>query len=109
HIFSEIARLLLLALAEAFAGRHHEHDGNNAPCDAKHRKECPQLVRPQGSENVVNEIANGHSRLLGRSGTDKVTSALLRLDTKLRGILLPKNSKLRKCRQEWALRRVREV
>ena len=40
HVFAEILGLILLAFAQAFSGRDHEHDGDDAPGDAEHGEEC---------------------------------------------------------------------
>ena len=46
-----------LSYAQAFAGRHHQHDGHDAPRNPEHGQKSAQLVGPQGAENVADEIA----------------------------------------------------
>jgi hypothetical protein len=52
HIFPEISGLLFLPFAQALAGRHHQHDRDDAPGNSKHSKEGAEFVSPQGSQNV---------------------------------------------------------
>src|SRR5581483_2170665 len=59
-VFAQRLRLLLLPDAEPLAGSDHQNDGNNAPRDTEHRQERTQLVHPQGSKHVANEIAEEH-------------------------------------------------
>ena len=54
-------RLIFLPLAQSFARRHHQHNRDNPPRNAKHGQESAQLVRPQGTEDVADEIAQDHS------------------------------------------------
>lgn len=56
YIFAQVARLILLAFAQAFAGGHHEHNGDDAPGDPEHGEEGAKLMRPESSQHVKNEI-----------------------------------------------------
>src|SRR5678815_1223877 len=62
-ISTQCFRLLCLSYAQTFAGRCHQHDGNNAPRNPEHCEECPKLVGPQGAENVADEIPENHCSL----------------------------------------------
>src|SRR6202041_529967 len=75
HIFAQRPGLLLLPLAQPFAGRHHQHDRHNPPGDAKHREERAQLVRPQGAHDIDNEVPQGHraSLMIGRDTATNVS------------------------------------
>src|SRR5437660_1714162 len=55
-VFAKRARLLFLAFAEAFAGRNHQYDGNNAPGDSEHGQKGTELMGPQGSKHVENKV-----------------------------------------------------
>ena len=60
-VFAQISRLLFLAFAQAFAGRHHQHNRDDAPGNAEHGQKCAQLVGPKRAQDVDNEIAQRHS------------------------------------------------
>ena len=59
-VLAEGLCLLLLAFAQAFTGGNHEHNGDDPPRDAEHSQKCAQLVRPEGAEDVADEIAQDH-------------------------------------------------
>src|SRR5579864_1585225 len=92
HVFAQVAGLFFLALAQAFTGRHHEHNRDDAPGNAEHGEKGAKLVRPEGSQDVDNEIAHRHSTLLDATGTRKSSPAGLVLDTQSGGILLQEKS-----------------
>ena len=56
-IFAQVAGLFFLSFAQAFAGRDHQNDGNDSPGDAEHGQERAQLVGPEGTQHVADEIA----------------------------------------------------
>ena len=59
-ILAQVLGLIFLSLAESFAGRHHQNDGNDPPGDAKHGQKCAQLVSPERSQHIANEITQDH-------------------------------------------------
>jgi hypothetical protein len=67
-VLAQIPGLLCLALAKAFARRHHQNNGNDAPGDPKHGQERAQFVCPQGTKHIANEIAQDHRRLDAERG-----------------------------------------
>ena len=71
HVFAEVSRLFFLAFAQAFSGSHHQHNRNDAPRDPEHRKKGAQLVRPQGSQHIENEITNRHVTTWTQPGTER--------------------------------------
>ena len=76
-VLAEIARLLFLAFTEPLAGSDHQYDRNDAPRNPEHGQESTQLMRPQSTENVANEIAQDHGSMpkIGRSSRRKVSRA----------------------------------
>src|ERR1700677_2384391 len=60
YVLAQRARCILLTSAQASPRRDHEHDGDNPPGDSKHCQECPEFMRPQGSNHVDNQISQGH-------------------------------------------------
>ncbi len=56
-VFAQVSGLIFLSLAQSFAGRHHQNDGNDSPGDAEHGQERAQFVRPKGTQHIADEIA----------------------------------------------------
>src|ERR1700686_3880382 len=70
HVFAEVARLLCLAFAQAFASSHHEHNRHDTPGNPEHRQEGAKLVRPEGSQDVEDEITQRHDTCWTRPGRE---------------------------------------
>jgi hypothetical protein len=51
-VFAQVPRLFRLTFSQPFARRYHQHNRHDAPGNSEHRQKCPQLVRPQGAENI---------------------------------------------------------
>ena len=62
QIAAERLRLLGLPDAQSLAGGRHQDDGHNAPGDPEHGQQSADAVRPEGSEDVLNEVAERHAK-----------------------------------------------
>ncbi len=59
-ILAQVAGLLFLPLAQAFTRRHHQNDGDDSPGDSEHGQERAQLVGPERTQHIANQIAQHH-------------------------------------------------
>ena len=66
-VLTQILGLIFLPFAQAFSGGNHQHNRHDPPGNSEHREESAQLMRPQGAENVANEIAQHHRQCFGRA------------------------------------------
>jgi len=57
NILAQVAGLIFLPLAQAFARSHHQNDGNNSPGDSEHGQERAQFVGPEGPQHIADKIA----------------------------------------------------
>src|SRR6266550_766149 len=62
QVTAECLRLLGLSDTQAFASGRHQDDGDNTPGYPEHGQKRTDTVRPEGSEDVLNEIAERHAR-----------------------------------------------
>ncbi len=61
-VFTEISGLLFLSFAKALTGCDHQHDGDDAPGDAKHGQKGAQFVSPKRTKYVENQVFQRHDR-----------------------------------------------
>ncbi len=60
NILAQVAGLVFLAYAQAFARRHHQNDGDDSPGNSEHGQERAQLVGPERTQHIANQIAKNH-------------------------------------------------
>ena len=59
-VFAQVPGLFFLSFAQAFARRHHQNDGDDAPGDSEHGQKRAQFVGPEGAQHIADEIAQNH-------------------------------------------------
>src|SRR5664279_107172 len=67
-VFPNLREIALVASSEALAEANQEEQGTYTPGDAEHGEERPQFVRPEGAENL-RENVNHHLHRVNNSLT----------------------------------------